>query len=141
MKYPNILLALLFTPFIMFGQNKEVECAEYEPIEMFNLRKALIKKQNLDVWPNIVEIKNLSVLQTKRKDSLILFIAETEFGDKLRLTNSSDLSKFAEISFNNDCKQAGTILTDLKFGKINLAEMKAEIFCKQKKYAVLKIKN
>ncbi|MFD1162572.1 hypothetical protein [Hwangdonia seohaensis] len=125
----------------MFGQEKDGECVEYEPIEMYNLRKAIIKKQNLDVWPSIVEIKNLTELNSKRKDSLILFIAETDNGDKLRMTNSSDLSKFAEIDYNDDCKQDGTILTDLKLGKINLTEMKAEIFCRKKKYTELKIKN
>ncbi len=143
MKYlkTNILLLLMFIPFIMFGQEKDGECVEYEPIEMYNLRKAIIKKQNLDVWPSIVEIKNLTELNSKRKDSLILFIAETDNGDKLRMTNSSDLSKFAEIDYNDDCKQDGTILTDLKLGKINLTEMKAEIFCRKKKYTELKIKN
>lgn len=131
----------MFIPFIIFGQEKGGECVEYEPIEMYNLRKAIIEKQNLDVWPSIVEIKNLTELNTKRKDSLILFIAETDNGDKLRMTNSSDLSKFAEMDYNNDCKQDGTILTNLKLGKINLTKMKAEIFCRKKKYAELKIKN
>ena len=131
----------MFIPFIIIGQEKDGECVEYEPIEMYNLRKAIIEKQNLDVWPSIVEIKNLTELNTKRKDSLILFIAETDNGDKLRMTNSSDLSKFAEMNYNDDCKQDGTILTDLTLGKINLTEMKAEIFCRKKKYAELKIKN
>lgn len=137
----NILLFLMFIPFIIFGQEKGGECVEYEPIEMYNLRKTIIEKQNLDVWPSIVEIKNLTELNTKRKDSLILFIAETDNGDKLRMTNSSDLSKFAEMDYNNDCKQDGTILTNLKLGKINLTKMKAEIFCLKNKYAELKIKN
>ena len=131
----------MFIPFIIFGQEKGGECVEYEPIEMHNLRKTIIKKQNLDVWPSIVEIKNLTELNTKRKDSLILFIAETDNGDKLRMTNSSDLSKFTEMDYNNDCKQDGTILTNLKLGKINLTKMKAEIFCRKNKYAELKIKN
>lgn len=131
----------MFIPFIIFGQEKDGECVEYEPIEMYNLRKAIIEKQNLDVWPSIVEIKNLAELNTKRKDSLILFIAETDNGDKLRMTNSSDLSKFAEMDYNDDCKQDGTILTDLKLGKVNLKKMKAEIFCRKNKYAELKIKN
>jgi RNA recognition motif-containing protein len=131
----------MFIPFIIFGQEKDGECVEYEQIEMYNLRKSIIEKQNLDVWPSIVEIKNLSELNIKRKDSLILFIAETDNGDKLRMTNSLDLSKFTEIDYKDDCKQEGTILTDLKLGKINLKEMKAEIFCRKKKYAELKIKN
>jgi len=131
----------MFIPFIIFGQEKDGECVEYEPIEMYNLRKAIIEKQNLDVWPSIVEIKSLTELNTKRKDSLILFIAETDNGDKLRMTNSSDLSKFTEMDYKDDCKQDGTILTDLKLGKIKLTEMKAEIFCRKKKYAELKIKN
>jgi len=131
----------MFIPFIFFGQESDGECVEYEPIEMYNLRKAIIEKQNLDVWPSIVEIKNLTELNTKRKDSLILFIAETDNGDKLRITNSSDLSKFAEMDYNDNCKQDGTILTDLKFGKINLNKMKAEIYCRKEKYAELKIKN
>jgi hypothetical protein len=131
----------MFIPFINFGQERDGECVEYEPIKMYNLRKAIIEKQNLDVWPSIVEIKNLTELNTKRKDSLILFIAETDNGDKLRMANSSDLSKFAEMEYKNDCRQDGTILTDLKLGKINLTEMKAEIFCRKEKYAELKIKN
>ena len=131
----------MFIPFIIFGQEKDGECVEYEPIEMYNLRKAIIEKQNLDVWPSIVEIKNLAELNTKRKDSLILFIAETDNGDKIRMTNSSDLSKFAEMDYNNDCKQDGTILTDLKLGKINLTEKKAEIYCRKEKYAEMKIEN
>ena len=49
--------------------------------------------------------------------------------------------EFAEMNYNDDCKQDGTILTDLTLGKINLTEMKAEIFCRKKKYAELKIKN
>ena len=143
MKYTktNILLFLMFIPFIIFGQEKGGECLEYEPIEMYNLKIEIIKKQNLDVWPSIVEIKNLSELNTKRNDSLILFIAETDNGDKLRITNSSDLSKFTEMEYKNDCRQNGTILTDLKLGKINLTEMKAEIFCRKEKYAELKVKN
>ena len=143
MKYTktNILLFLMFIPFIIFGQEKGGECLEYEPIEMYNLKIEIIKKQNLDVWPSIVEIKNLSELNTKRNDSLILFIAEPDNGDKLRITNSSDLSKFTEMEYKNDCRQNGTILTDLKIGKINLTEMKAEIFCRKEKYAELKVKN
>ena len=90
---------------------------------------------------SIVEIKNLTALNIKRKDSLILFIAETDNGDKLRMTNSSDLSKFTEIDYNNSCRQDGTITTDLRFGKINLTEMKAEIYCRKNKYAELKLKN
>lgn len=112
-----------------------------EPIQMYNLRKSIIGQQNLDVWPSIVEIKSLSELNKVRIDSLILFIAETDDGDKLRLTNSTDLSKFAEMEYKNDCRQDGTILTDLKLGEINLTEMKAEIFCRKEKYAELKIKN
>ena len=109
-----------------------------EPIELYNLRKSIIDKQNLDVWPSIVEIKKLNEINTN--DSLILFIAETDNGDKLRLTNTTDLSKFAEMEYENDCRQQGTILTDLKLGKINLTEMKAEILCRKEKYTELKIK-
>jgi len=117
------------------------ESTNEEPIELYNLRKSIIDKQNLDVWPSIVEVKSLSELNKVRLDSVILFIAETDYGDKLRLTNSTDLSKFAEMEYKNDCRQDGTILTDLKLGKINLTEMKAEIFCRKEKYAELKIKN
>ncbi len=131
----------MFSPLIMLGQETDYECVEYEPIEMYNLRKAIIDKQNLNVWPSIVEIKYLNELNKKRNDSLILFIAETDNGDKLRMTNTSNLSSFSEIDYNDDCKQEGTILTDLKLGKINLTEMKAEILCRKKKYAELKIKN
>jgi hypothetical protein len=137
----NIFLFLMFIPALILGQETGDDCAEYEPIEMYNLRKAIIDNQKLDVWPSIVEIKSLTKLNKKRNDSLILFIAETDDGDKLRLTNTTDLSKFAEIDYKDDCKQEGTILTDLKLGKINLTEMKAEIFCRKKKYAELKIKN
>jgi hypothetical protein len=131
----------MFIPFIIFGQEKEPDCTEEIPIGIYNLRVAIIKKQKLYVWPSLVEIKNLTELNKKRNDSLILFIAETDNGDKLRLTNTSDLSKFAEMDYDNDCRQEGTISTDLKLGKINLTEMKAEIYCRKKKYAELKIKN
>jgi len=131
----------MFIPFIILGQEKEPDCTEEIPIEMHNLQTAIIKNQNLGVWPSIVEIKNLAELNKKETDSLILFIAETDNGDKLRMTNTSDLSKFVEIDYNNDCRQEGTISTDLKFGKINLTEMKAEIYCRKEKYAELKIKN
>ncbi|CAA0220231.1 hypothetical protein [Tenacibaculum maritimum] len=104
------------------------------------MRKSIIEKQNLDVWPSIVEIKKLSEINKNRIDSLILLIAETENGDKLRLTNSTELSKFTEMEYNSDCRQDGTILTDLKLGKINLTEMKAEILCRKEKYVELKIK-
>ena len=131
----------MLIPVILFGQEKDSECVEYEPIEMYNLRKAIIEKQSLEVWPSIVEIKNLTELNKKRKDSLILFIAETDYGDKLRMTNTSDLGKYAEMDYNKDCEQDGTILTDLKLRKIDLTEMKAEIYCGNKKYTELKIKN
>jgi len=137
----QILTALLFFPLVILGQEKELECVEYESIEMYNLRKAIIKKQNLNVWPSIVQIKELTELNNKRNDSLILFLAETDNGDRLRMTNTTDLSKFAEIDYTGNCEQDGTILTDLKFGEINLSEMRAEIFCKKEKYAELKIKN
>jgi len=143
MKYikTNIFTLLVFIPLISFGQLEEPDCTEEIPIEMHNLQTAIIKKQNLNVWPSIVEIKNLAELYKNETDSLILFIAETDNGDKLRMTNTSNLSKFVEIDYNNDCRQEGTILTDLKFGKINLTEMKAEIYCRKEKYAELKIKN
>jgi len=131
----------MFIPAYILGQEKNGECVEYEPIEMYNLRRAIIEKQHLDVWPSIVEIKKLNELNKKRNDSLILFIAETEKGDKLRMSNTTDLSKFVEIGYDDDCEQDGTILTDLKFGKNNLIEMKAEIFCRKDKYTELKIKN
>jgi len=132
---------LMFCPFIISAQETGDECVEYEPIEMYNLRKAIIDQQNLDTWPSIVEIKNLQEIKTERADSLILYIAETNQGDKLRLTNTSDLSKFAETDYKNDCRQEGTILTDLNLNSIDLSEMKAEIRCRQSQYAVLKIKN
>ena len=128
-------------PVIFFGQERDEECVEYEPIEMYNLRKAIIDRQHLDTWPSIVEIKNLRELKTERADSLILYIAETDHGDKLRITNTSDLSKFSETEYKNDCEQEGTILTDLKLGPVDLSGMKAEIFCRQSPYAVLEIKN
>ncbi len=126
---------------ILIRESEIKESIVEEPIEMYNLRKSIIDKQNLDTWPSIVEIKSLSELNKTRIDSLILYIAETDDGDKLRLTNSTDLSKFAEKKYKNDCRQDGTILTDLKLGKINLTEMKAEIFCRKEKYVELKIKN
>ena len=133
----------MFIPLTILSQETELVREEPIIIEMYNLRKAIIEKQNLDVWPSIVEIKDLSELNKKRNDSLILFIAETDDGDKLklRITNTSDLSKFAEMEYKDDCQQGGTILTDLKLGKIYLTEMKAEIFCRKEKYAELKIKN
>lgn len=60
----NILLFLMFIPFIILGQERDGECVEYEPIEMYNLRKAIIGKQNLDVWPSIVEI-NLTKMKAE----------------------------------------------------------------------------
>lgn len=131
----------MFIPLIVCGQERDGECVEYEPIGMYNLRKEILNKQNLDTWPSIVEIKNLTELNEKRKDSLILFIAETDDGDKLRLTNTTDLSNFAEMDYKDDCQQDGTILTDLKLGQINLTDMKADIYCRTEKYAELKIKN
>ena len=136
-----ILLTIALISFVVSGQEKDQGCAEYEPIEMYNLKRAIIDEQNLEVWPSIVEIRNLSDLNTNRKDSLILFIAETDNGDKLRLTNTADLSIFAELEYNDDCAQDGTILTDLKLGKINLTDMKAEIYCRKVKYAELKLQN
>ena len=124
---------------ILIGEENIKESVIEEPIEMYNLRKSIIDKQNLDVWPSIVEIKKLNEINTN--DSLILFIAETDNGDKLRLTNTNDLSKFSEMEYENDCRQQETILTDLKLGKINLTEMKAEILCRKEKYVELKIKN
>jgi len=140
MKLKKVII-ILFLPIIIFGQEKEPDCTEELPIEMYNLRMAIIKKQKLDVWPSLVKIKKIAELNKKVSDSLILFIAETDDGEKLRMTNTSDLSKFAEMEYNNDCRQEGTILTDLKFGKINLTNMSAEIFCRKEKYAELKIKN
>ena len=131
----------MFIPLIILGQETEPVCEEPILMEIYNLRKSIIEKQKLDVWPSIIEIKKLTELNKKRTDSLILFIAETDNGDKLRMTITSDLSKFAEMDYNDDCSQEGTILTDLKLGKINLTEMKAEIFCRKEKYAELKIKN
>jgi len=149
MKNFAIYILLIFTIFSCKEKNTDriekklniEESTIEEPIEMYNLRKSIIEKQNLDVWPSIVEIKKLTEINKNRNDSLILLIAETENGDKLRLTNSTELSKFAEMEYKNDCRQDGTILTDLKLGKINLTEMKAEILCRKEKYAELKIKN
>jgi hypothetical protein len=132
---------MVFIPLLSFGQVVDPDCSEEIPIEIHNLQTAIIEKQNLDVWPSIVEIKNLMELNKEETDSLILFIAETDNGDKLRMTNTSDLTKFVEIDYDNDCRQEGTILTDLKFGKINLTEMKAVIYCRKEKYAELRIKN
>lgn len=143
MKTKRTLLVciLVLTPLMFFGQERDEECVEYEPIEMYNLRKSIIDRQKLDTWPSIVEIKDLRELKTERSDSLILYLAETDHGDKLRITNTFDLSKFAETEYENDCKQEGTILTDLRLGSIDLIKMKAEIYCRQSPYAVLVIKN
>ena len=141
MKYikTKILLFLFFVPLIIFGQETESDCSEPIIIEMYNLRMAIIKKQKLDSWPSIVQIKKLTELNRQRRDSLILFIVEANNGEKLRLSNSSDLARFVEIDYNDDCRQDGTILTDLEFGKINLMEMKAEVLCRENKFTEFKL--
>ena len=119
----------------------EMDSEEYEPISIYNLRKSIIDHQKLDVWPSIVEIKNLTQLNTNLADSLILFIAETDNGDMLRLTRTMDLTKFTELNYAGDCKRKGTILTNLKFGKINLSEMKAIVLCESENYGEMEINN
>ncbi len=119
----------------------EMDSVEYESIGIYNLKKSIIEKQNLNVWPSIVEIKNLTELNANLSDSLIFFIAETDNGDKLRLTRTMDLSKFTELNYAGDCKRKGTILTDLKLGKINLLELNAEILCRTENYGEMKINN
>lgn len=119
----------------------EMDSEEYESIEIYNLRKSIIHSQKLDVWPSIVDLKNLTELNTNLADSLILFIAETDNGDKLRLTRTMDLTNFTELNYAGDCKREGTILTDLKIGKINLSEMKAIILCKSESYGEMEINN
>lgn len=123
---------------------KEIDVSESEieePIEIYNLRKSIIKKQNLGTWPTIVQIRSLRELDKKKKDSLILFIAETDSLDYLRITRTSDLSKFAEIEYKRNCKQEGTILTGLKIGKILSSGNKAIILCRKEEFINLKIKN
>jgi hypothetical protein len=132
---------VLIFPLIVYGQNNASEHDEYEPIESYNLRKAIIYKQKLDVWPTILEIKSLTELNKALSDSLILFFAETDDGDKIRLSSTHDLSKFSEKSYSGGCDQYGTILADLKFGKISLVEMKAEILCQDEKFTELEIVN
>jgi len=140
-KVLKTLMIVIFIPIALIGQERDSTCVEYEIIEMYNLRMSIIKKQKLDVWPTIVEIKKLSELNAKVTDSLILFIAETDYGDKLRMTNTSNLTKYAEMDYKGDCPEEGTISTDLKFGKIWLNKMTAEIFCRKEKYTELVIKN
>jgi hypothetical protein len=123
---------------------KEIDVSESEieePIGIYNLRKSIIDKQNLDTWPSIIHIRSLADFNNKKKDSLILFIAETDSLDYLRITRTSDLSKFAEIEYKGNCKQQGTILTDLKIGKILSNGNEAIILCRKEEFINLKIKN
>lgn len=126
---------------ILNGKTDIKESINEEPIEIYNLRKSIIKKQSLDVWPSIVQIRDLNDFDKKKKDSLILFIAETDSLDYLRITRTSDLSKFAEIEYKGNCKQEGTILTDLKIGKILSSGNEAIILCRKEEFINLKIKN
>src|SRR5690606_35330353 len=113
MKNFAIYILLIFTIFSCKEKNTDriekklniEESTIEEPIEMYNLIKSIIEKQNLDVWPSIVEIKKLTEINKNRTDYLLLLIAETENGDKLRLTNSTVLSKFAELEYKNACRQ------------------------------------
>ena len=84
MKYikTNIFTLLVFIPLISFGQLEEPDCTEEIPIEMHNLQTAIIKKQNLNVWPSIVEIKNLSELYSGKKE---LFMSWPNVSSRLRI--------------------------------------------------------
>jgi hypothetical protein len=124
--------------------NKKINIKESiieEPIEIYNLRKSIIEKQNLDVWPSIINIRNLKDFDYKKKDSLILFIAETDSIDYLRISRTSNLSNFAEIEYKGNCRKEGTILTDLEIGKILSNGNEAIILCRKEEYINLKIKN
>ena len=112
-----------------------------EPIEIYNLRTSIIEKQNLVVWPSIINIRELKNFDYKKKDSLILFIAETDSIDYLRISRTSNLSNFAEIEYKGNCRKEGTILTDLEIGKILSNGNEAIILCRKEEYINLKIKN
>lgn len=144
----KILIILTLFPFTFFAQEKDSECVEYESIEIYNLRKLIIDKQKLDVWPDLVEIKEIKNNNGKVIDSLILFIAEIwkkqpEINGemRLRISKTSDLTKFSEMDYDRNCKQDGTILTDLKIGMIDKLTGEIEILCRQDYYGKLKIKN
>lgn len=108
-----------------------------EHIEIYNLRKTLIDKQNLEVWPDLIDIRTID----KNLDSLVLFMAEINGENYLRLSKASELSKFSELKYKNDCRQEGTIDTDLKIGKVNKQNSEIEILCRTENYGILKIKN
>ena len=122
---------------LLTGERNILESNIEEPIEVYNLRKSIIVKQNLDVWPDLIDIKKLE----KESDSLILFMAEIDGENYLRISRASDLSRFSEMEYKNDCRQEGTISTDLKIGKINNQKGKIEILCLTKNYTQLEIKN
>lgn len=126
---------------ILNGKADIKESIIEEPIEIYNLRKSIINKQSLDVWPSIVQIRNLKDFDNKKKDSLVLFIAETDSIDYLRISRTSNLSNFAEIEYKGNCRKEGTILTDLEIGKILSNGNEAIILCRKEEYINLKIKN
>ena len=144
----KILIILTLFPLTIFGQERESECVEYESIEIYNMRKLIIDKQKLDVWPDIIEIKEIKNNKGKVIDSLILFIAEIWQNQpeingemRLRISKTSDLTKYSELDYDENCKQDGTILTDLKIGMIDKLNGEIEILCRQDYYGKLTIKN
>jgi hypothetical protein len=126
---------------ILIGKADIKESVIEEPIEIYNLRKSIISKQNLDVWPSIVHIRDLKDFDNKKKDSLVLFIAETDSIDFLRISRTSNLSNYAEIEYKGNCRKEGTILTDLEIGKILSNGNEALILCRKEQYIGLKIRN
>lgn len=126
---------------LLIGEINLSECITEEAIEIYNLRKSIIDKQSLDTWPSIIQIRNLKDFNYMKKDSLILYIAETDSIDYLRISRTSDLRKYAEIEYKGDCRQEGTILTDLIIGKILGNGNEAIILCRKEEYVNLKIKN
>ena len=125
----------------LIGEINIEESIIEESIEMYNLRKSIIDKQNLEVWPSIIKIRNLEDFNNKKKDSLILYIAETDSIDYLRISRTSDLSKYAEINYKGNCSQEGTILTNLEIGKILSNGNEAIILCRKEEFIKLKINN
>jgi hypothetical protein len=108
-----------------------------EPITSYNLRKSLIDAQDLEAWPTIIEIKQLS-----NNDSLVLYLIEESSNeplDKLYLRGviTSDLKDFSEAKYSDDCRQAGTTLTELRIGELDGSTLELDIFCKSKLYAIL----
>ena len=83
----------------------------------------------------------MNKLLEEQPNIIHLFILPIDSIDYLRITRTSDLRKYAEIEYKGDCRQQGTILTDLIIGEILANGNEAIILCRKEEYVNLKIKN